>query len=200
MATASLSSAVSSVAPKTSAPVASAPLAPTQAVSVATSPATEEHTAAAWQAIGRLADKLSNRDALADGAAYTVNVQIKASIGKQTVVDTIGQINLTVGHATTKASSTGPDQAHLLAVLFSKLNRQTREAICRELAADYAANGCELPEVDKSLTEAATDLLKRLRQEKRVSQRGPVKAAFLMAPIDQIGQTMADVTNQTEKN
>ena len=84
----------------------------------------------------------------------------------------------------TSASSTGPSQAHLLAVLLGKLNRQTRDKILREMADEYAANGCQLPEVAEELTQAADELLKKLRKAEKVTKRGAVRAVFQIANVE----------------
>jgi hypothetical protein len=90
--------------------------------------------------------------------------------------------DINVGHASVRASSVNPDMSQVLGLILSKLNEQTREAILRDLPAEFAANGCELPEVDAAIAEAASGMLKKMRASKSQDVRGSVSVKYQSAP------------------
>src|SRR4051794_16273061 len=95
--------------------------------------------AAAWAALGYVAGKEGDRDSLADGAAYSVDLRIVGEVDGESIDRTIAG-RLTVGHETTKKSSVAPNVNHVIGYLLSKMNEATRAMILRELPAEYEAN------------------------------------------------------------
>lgn len=136
-----------------------------------------ESLAAALACAAKVADKESARDSLTDGHTYKVEVSIVGSVDGEAVDQRIDAI-LSVGHETTKSSSSTPNPAQLIGHILSQLNRQTRDKIIRELPAAYEANGCELPAVDGAIADATEAMLSRLRAKKSVVARGAVSAKY----------------------
>jgi hypothetical protein len=122
------------------------------------------------------------RDDIPDGyTASGVEVMIAAKIGGQVYREQfLADIN--VGHASVRASSVNPDMGQVLGLILSKLNTATRDKILADLPAEFAANGCELPEVDAGIAEAAAAMLKKMRASKSQDVRGSVSVKYQSAP------------------
>ena len=85
-----------------------------------------------------------------------------------------------MGAESSRSASSGPKAEQLLAVILSKLNAATREAICRELPEMFSRAGNRLPEVDPLLVELAASLLKRLRAKETKIIKGPVSVHYTL--------------------
>lgn len=138
---------------------------------------------ALWSALGYIAGKEADRDALADGSLTTIDLTVSGSIDGLPVAERITG-RLTVGHSTEKASSSTPNVSHIIAALLSKLNKATRAKVLAEIPADYAAGGQSLPELSVGDVADAENLLAALRQTKRVTARGPVKCEYSLIGVD----------------
>jgi hypothetical protein len=133
--------------------------------------------AALWAFFGKLAESESSRDDLHDGQHSDVKLAIVAEVdGHRTRHAFTGSVD--VGHSSTRASSAGPNQDELLALVLSKLNTVTRDAICRDLASDFAAAGGELPPVDAAIVKQAAKLRADLRQKVEQQVRGTVRVNY----------------------
>ena len=80
---------------------------------------------------------------------------------------------LAVGEDYSRSGSRGPELAHLVAVILSKLSTRVRANLLRSIPEQFAAAG-QLPEVDELLLDAAASFLKRLRSKTSQTCRGPV--------------------------
>lgn len=137
---------------------------------------------ALWASLAYVAGKEADRDALADGSVTSVDLIVSGSVGGLPIAERIrGQ--LTVGHSTEKSSSATPNLAHIVGAILGKLNLATREAVVRDLPAEYAAGGQCLPELSVGLAAQAESLLVALRQTKRVISRGAVKCNYALSGI-----------------
>jgi hypothetical protein len=142
----------------------------------APAPVSETAQAVAIEALARLLGKAGNRDAIADGTTAAVKFQLAATVDLGSRVETLvrtGQATLTVGHETTRASSTTPDVAGLVGYLLDQLGPKARAAALAGLPVYFAANG-ELPAVSEARAAEAEILLKGLRASKPQTVRGAV--------------------------
>jgi len=131
-----------------------------------------EIKAAAFAALAKLEEKCGDRDALPGGASHTVALQIVATVDGQPAGELSAACNLAVGFPQQRAGS-APPADDLLAYVLGKLNRATQEAVLRNLAADYAADGGRLP-VDDTLADRAKQVLKAARATQQTTARGAV--------------------------
>jgi len=133
--------------------------------------------AAAYTALAKVGGKEANRDDLAAGATHAVRLAIAGQIDGEEF-ETYIAADLSVGHDSTRASSTGPKQGELIAVILGKLNTATRDKILRELPEEFAANDNQLPAVDTTAVDAVDSMLKRLRAKKTQNVRGSVSCSY----------------------
>lgn len=154
----------------------------TQAAAGGERPNLIELRAAVFAALGKIAGDEGERDDLTDGSAHTFELTVSGQIdGSQFNQSFAG--GLTVGHASERASSVGPDQDHLLAYVLSKLNTATREAIYRDTAA-----GGQLPAVDDAAIEAAKSFRAGLRQKVSQHVRGSVRVEYAAIAAPAVAQ------------
>lgn len=128
---------------------------------------------AALIAIAKTADKWSDRDELADGAAYRVACDVTGTVNDVPFRLPIAT-TLTVGHEQMRASSVTPGVPNIIAAILGKLNTRTRESVVQQILDEYAASGdisC-----DDHMLEMVDIFLAGLRQQKMTVARGPVKA------------------------
>ena len=131
-----------------------------------------------WHSLAKASEKeaKATRGELADGSAAAVRLEITGEIDGQAVEQLVLAGSLTVGYETTQASSSGPSQQHLLALVLKKLPKRTRDKILQELPNEFRENGGVLPAVnDDKLLEDTGFLLMRLRDRKEQTYRGAVR-------------------------
>lgn len=171
--------------------LASAPVAnisatsPTKAkapANLSTAPARAALENAAWQALSYVSSKQADRDALAPGAAHSIDLHVSGSVDGQPIdpIDIAGR--LTVGHDSTRASSSTPNLPQVVAAILAKLNDATRAAILRDLPTEFAANGGSLPDVSVGAVAEAESLLAALKSSKQVNVRGQVRCEYSLSP------------------
>lgn len=129
--------------------------------------------AAAFGFLAKAAGEEFVRDDSPDGAHHSIRVALTCQVDGAAPIYREWEGTTDTGHASVRASSVGAKAGEVLAYVTSKLNAATREALYRELAETFAANGGKLP-VDASAVEAADEALGRLRQ--KVEQ--PVRGTF----------------------
>jgi hypothetical protein len=146
-----------------------------------TSPAADraELLAAAWHAIAKAADKpaTATRAGLPAGTSHDIDLRIVATIDDTQQIEIEASGTLSVGHDSVRASSSTPDADRLLATVLAKLNRQTREAILRDVPEEFAANGNQLPELPEEAIAAAKAFHQRLRAKVEQKVKGTVRFA-----------------------
>lgn len=133
--------------------------------------------AAIFAALAKIGGKESDRDALAGGDEFAARVEIRATLASGHEYRETFDTETSVGHDSQRAVSHGITSGELLAYVLGKMNATTRDAVLRDLAAEYAANGHELP-VDKAATKAAEEALKRLRATEKQTVRGSVSVSY----------------------
>jgi hypothetical protein len=143
-------------------------------------------SAAAWAALGYVAEKEGDRDQLGDSASFAVDLSITGSIDGQPIDQAIsGRLN--IGKGCVKASSVAPNVSHVIGCILGKLNEATRAKVLRELPEEYAAGGQSLPAVAVGLVNQADGLLAALRSTKQVASRGPVKCEYALSQAPALG-------------
>jgi hypothetical protein len=144
--------------------------------------ATKEQRAAALHALAKMAEKEAKglRDNLPEGSSYAVDLQIAATIDDKAKAELAIHCDVSVGHDSTRASSTTPDYEGVVAWLLESMNEQTREARLRDLVAVYQANGGKLP-VKDATREAVSGALAKLRSSKAQTVRGSVSCRYAIA-------------------
>jgi hypothetical protein len=140
-------------------------------------------SAIAWHALLKTADKEAVRDDLSAGVSHTIDLAVSGSIDGESFEQHISAV-LSVGHDSQRATSATPALDHIIGAILAKLNTATREAILRDLPEQFAAAGCQLPEVPAAIAEKATAMLVRLRAKKSVDVRGSVSCKYRLAEID----------------
>lgn len=138
-------------------------------------------SSAAWAALGYVAGKEGNRDALPAGSSMVVDLRIDGFIEGQPIEHSISG-RLTVGRDSERASSTTPNLDQVLAWVLGKLNKATREAVLRDLPAEFEANGSAMPNVTVGAVVQVKTLLSKLRQTKQTPVRGSVKYEYVLTP------------------
>lgn len=133
--------------------------------------------AAIWAAVGKVAEKENRRDDLPDGFTGKVEMYIAAKIAGSVYRQGF-TADLSVGHASTRASSSLPNTGAIVGHILALLNEKTREAVLRDLPAVYASNAGELPEVPEEISAAADGLLAKLRATKSQAVRGSVSCKY----------------------
>jgi hypothetical protein len=137
-------------------------------------------SAVAWHALLKTSDKEACRDDLIAGESHLVNLCVSGDVDGQAFAEQMRAV-VSVGHDSTRASSATPDLGHLIGAILSKLNEATREAILRDLPEQYAAAGCQLPEVSQEIADKTDAMLKRLRAKRTINVRGSVSVKYCLA-------------------
>lgn len=140
----------------------------------------------AWQALSYVAGKESDRDALQAGATHTVDLILAGRIDGRPIEALAISGRLNVGQDSVRASSSVPNCSQVLGWILGKLNQATREAVLRDLPAEFAGNGSSLPEVASGLVAQAEGLMAALRSTKQTAVRGSVKVEYAVVPAASI--------------
>lgn len=128
---------------------------------------------AAFMALAKFGAKEADRELLKAGDAIAVNLNVCGNVnGRFFTDDVIG--TLQVGADQTAASSSGPDHAHLVAVLLESMPRTKRRHFLDALPAGYLETKT-LPTVAPETLSAAETLLDRLRDRQTVTRKGNVR-------------------------
>jgi hypothetical protein len=131
-----------------------------------------------------------NRDDSPDGSHHSIRVSVLAEIDGEAIISREYDGTTDTGHASVRASSVGAKAGEVLAYVASKMNAATREALYRELADVFAANGGTLPVTEESVKEADAALA-RLRQKTEQQVRGTFKVTARRVDVDSTGKQVA---------
>ena len=142
---------------------------------------TKQETAVVWAALEKIAGKERRRELLQPGAKHNVALSVSGSIDDRTIDRRKIAGVLSVGHDSTRTSSSGPGMTEVVGYLLAKLNPRTREKILRTLPEEFAAGENTMPVVDGDILESAKNLLGRLRAKQTVSAKGPVSFHYTVA-------------------
>ena len=156
----------------------------------ATNKATTAQIAAALGFLAKAAGDEFVRDESPDGAHHSIRVSVLAEVDGECIISREYDGTTDTGHASVRASSVGAKAGEVLAYVASKMNAATREALYRELADVFAANGGKLPVTDDAVKEADAALA-RLRQKTEQQVRGTFKATARRVDVDASGKQVA---------
>ncbi len=141
-------------------------------------PDNDKTTALVWAALDKAAGKEKRRELLQPGAKHNVSLELSGAVDGQAIDRRQVAGVLSIGHDSTRASSSGPAAGEVLGYLLAKLNPKTREKILRTLPEEFAAGGGKLPAVDADIVAAAENLLGRLRNKVTKESRGAVNFSY----------------------
>lgn len=152
--------------------------------------ATTAQIAAALGFLSKAVGDEFNRDDSPDGSHHSIRVSVLAEIDGEAIISREYDGTTDTGHASVRASSVGAKAGEVLAYVASKMNAATREALYRELADVFAANGGTLPVTEESVKEADAALA-RLRQKTEQQVRGTFKVTARRVDVDASGKQVA---------
>jgi hypothetical protein len=129
--------------------------------------------AAAWTALAKYATKEADRELLKPGEEIPIALDVTGHVnGHWFCEDVRGKLQ--IGFDQTAATSTGPDQAHLVAVPLEAMPKTRRRQLLDSLPAGYLKTK-SLPIVAPETLSAAETLLERLRDRQTVTRKGNVR-------------------------
>jgi hypothetical protein len=128
--------------------------------------------AAVWATLSKTSSKELRRDDLKDGGKHDVNVRVYGQVDDEWFDEQI-DATLYVGHKVRRASSTGPPMEDVVAFFLGHLGRTKKREVVDGMITQFRAFG--KLEVEPTLIELAEELLSKMRQEKTVQVRGPLR-------------------------
>jgi hypothetical protein len=140
--------------------------------------------AALWHALAQTAGEEAVRDDLPSESLQVVSATISGQVNGQEFRPLNISAVLTVGQDSQQASTVTPEVPHLIAAILAKLNAKTRDSVLRDLPNEFAAAGCELPEVTPDLMVRTNAILRRLRAKQLTAVRGSVACQYSVGLAD----------------
>lgn len=142
---------------------------------------------AIFHSLVKIAGKEGDRDDLTPGSSHKCKLTVLAEIDGQRFSQS-WDADLSVGHDSTRASSVGAPQEDVLAWVLRRVNAQTKAAVLREMAEQYAAAGNTFDVTEQERNEAKAALSK-LRQKVSQEVRGTVRVNYqaAAAPLKIVG-------------
>lgn len=128
--------------------------------------------AAVWATLSKTASKELRRDDLKDGDQHAVNVRVYGRVDDEWFDEQV-EATLFVGHKVRRASSSGPPAEDVVGFLLGHLGRTKKREVVDGMITQFKAFG--KLEVEPTLLELAEELLSKMRQEKTVQVRGPLR-------------------------
>ena len=122
---------------------------------------TTDATAAGWAAVGYVAGKSGNRDALADGGRTRVSLEITGKVGRKQFSEAI-EGHLLVGEQQPTTTTVAADPVALVANLLARMTGPKRAAFCADMKRPFSKHRC-LPAVTDEIRGDAEPLLQGLR-------------------------------------
>ncbi len=132
-----------------------------------------------WAALEKIGHKQMRPKELEQGSCHEVNLEIRGTVDEQPFQQKVHSI-LSVGYEKQKATSVIPQAPELIAYILGKLNPATRNRILSDLPDEFGANENSLPVANPVLVDEVSKMLKRLRREKQVKARGPIRCEFTL--------------------
>lgn len=127
-------------------------------------------------ALGQTLSKWADRDALPDGSAFKISAEIRGDCDGQAFSLPIAT-SLTVGHQSTRKSSSTPAVAEVLAAALAAVavlaDEDTARQVADSLVSEFAAR--KAIDVDQAFIDLAESTLAGLRASVECEVRGPVK-------------------------
>jgi hypothetical protein len=132
-----------------------------------------------WAVLGKIGNKQLKPQELSQGSSHKVVLHVHGTVDGRHFEQSIDSV-LTVGFEQKKTSSVNPQVPQLLALILSKLNTATRNRIPADIPTEFAANENVLPKPDDSLVNEVEQMLLKLRRQKTVQARGPIRCEFTL--------------------
>jgi len=129
-----------------------------------------------WAAIEKIGHKELDSNVLPESTSHSVDLRIDGTIDGRPISRSIQSV-VAIGESQTKSSSVNPQVAELVAWILGKLNTATRSRILADLPEEFVELG-GMPEASPALVEEAGAMLKKLRQTKTVTARGPIRCEY----------------------
>ena len=127
-----------------------------------------------WAALEKIGGKQKDREAIEPDSTHDVCLTLSGTVNGEPFEQQLSSI-LQVGSDLRKATSTTPELPTLVAVILSKLNRVTREKLLNEIPDEFRENNQRLPNCNEDFVDQATRMLQRLRAEKQIQVKGPLR-------------------------
>ena len=132
-----------------------------------------------WAAMEKIGSKQFKPDMVADGSRHKVDLTVEGQVDGQPFKQQLAAV-VAIGHESEKSSSINPQVPELVAYILSKLNTATRSRILSDIPQEFIDNENQLPASNPVLVHEAKRMLKKLRQTKTVTARGPVRCEYSM--------------------
>lgn len=130
-------------------------------------------------ALGKVGAKHGRRELLEAGCSHAVKARVKAEIDGFPIEPFSIDATLGIGPDKTQSKSTAAPVECVVGYLLEQLSKKKREELLRSLPEQYAAAGCQLPEISGARIEEARGLLGRLRSSTESTVRGDVTCSAI---------------------
>ena len=132
-----------------------------------------------WAAMAKIGSKQFNPDKVAEDTRHSVDLKIEGMVNGHPFKQNVSSI-VAFGKEVEKSSSINPQVPELVAYILSKLNSATKSRILDDIPQEFIDNENQLPVSDPFLVVEVKEMLKKLRQTKTVTARGPVRCEYWM--------------------
>jgi hypothetical protein len=133
--------------------------------------------------LNKVGGKEAWRDELTDGSAHTCKLTISGTVDEQPIAPYEIKSTVTIGHDSTRGSSSLPPLPVVVGMILMKVNEVTRNAILRDLPTMFSLEGYEKLGVPRDIAAATDAMLKKIRATKQVDVRGPVSCNYSLAEV-----------------
>lgn len=134
--------------------------------------AEDRHQAIVMTTLAKVGAKHGRRELLQAGCTHLVKARVKAEIDGFPLDPFSIEATLAIGHDKTQSRSTAAPVEGVVGYLLDQLSKKKRDELLRSLPEQYAAAGCQLPEISGARIEEARGLLGRLRSSTESTVRG----------------------------
>ena len=132
-----------------------------------------------WAAMEKVGHKQLKPKMLAEGSRHMVALRVEGEVDGVPFRQSLTSV-VSIGYEKEKSSSVNPQVPELVAYILSKLNSSTRNRILNDIPDEFVENGNQLPTPSPVLVDEARHMLKRLRQTRTVTARGPIRCEYSM--------------------
>ncbi len=132
-----------------------------------------------WAALEKIGSKNKNRDAIPENSVHQVELRLSGTVDGESFEQSLSSI-VSIGSDLQKATSAIPDLPKLIALILAKLNRATRERLLQDIPNEFFENDHEIPNCSEVIVDQTERMLKKLRREKQIFVKGPVRCETRM--------------------
>lgn len=130
-----------------------------------------------WAAMEKVGQKKLKPKMLKEDSRHLVALRVEGEVDGIPFRQCLTSI-VSIGQEQEKSSSVTPQVPILVAYILSKLNSATRDRLLSDIPEDFLENDNQLPDVDAGVLDEAKQMLKKLRNSKTVTARGPIRCEF----------------------